>query len=176
MRRISGTGALVSCLSGLLGLLLAGAADAQGSGSCGNTSLGDYAWSASGQTSKANNCQPPNGFRCYAPENTGYFVEKIDPACDPSAGPCAVKIHVTATIPGVRDMVVEDQLGSSLTPWAEWYPCTGASCAMDTVCGVPGFGGQINFDNLDTWLQKALSCAHVTAQEKPEEFGHLGRA
>jgi len=45
----------------------------------------------------------------------------------------------------------------------EWYPCTGAGCAKDIVCGLDAFGGQINFDNLDTWLQVGLSCAQAKA-------------
>src|SRR6185369_1550176 len=52
---------------------------------------------------------------------------------------------------------------SSPTPWVEWYPCTGAGCAKDIVCGLDAFGGQINFDNLDTWLQVGLSCAQAKA-------------
>jgi hypothetical protein len=85
-------------------------------------------------------------------------VEKISPACDPSAGLCAVKIHVTATLPGVRDMINEDGLFTSLTPWAEWYPCTGADCSPDFTCGLDAFGGRINFDHLDTWLERGLFC------------------
>jgi hypothetical protein len=40
-------------------------------------SLGTYGWSASGQETRSNNCQPPAGFRCYPPENPAYAVEKI---------------------------------------------------------------------------------------------------
>jgi len=127
VRRVGRFPACVVSLGGLLGLLLAGAAEAQSF--CGNTSLGTYWWAASGQVTRANSCQGPTGFRCYPAENTGYTVEKISPSCDPSAGSCAVKIHATATIPGVRDMIVEEGIFSSLTPWAEWYPCTGAGCS-----------------------------------------------
>src|SRR5829696_6486278 len=78
------------------------------SGSCGNASLGTYRWFASGRITRANNCLGGSGFRCYAAENTAWSVEKTDPACNPGAGSCAVKIHATATIPGLRDMIQEE--------------------------------------------------------------------
>jgi len=161
VRRVGKFPACVVSLGGLVGLLLAGAAEAQSS--CGTTSLGTYWWAASGQVTRANSCLVPTGFRCYPAENTGYTVEKISPSCDPSAGSCAVKIHATATIPGVRDMIIEDGLFGSLTPWAEWYPCTGAGCSPDIVCGLDAAGGRINFDNLDTWFERGLSCGQAAA-------------
>jgi hypothetical protein len=134
---------------------------AQGVRDCGETSMGAYHWVADGQVTRTNNCQGLSGSRCYAAENTEWSLEKTNPACDPIAGSCGVKIHATATIPGLRDMVLEDELSSSLTPWAEWYPCAGAGCTKDTVCGLDGAGGRINFDNLDTWLERGLSCSQV---------------
>jgi RHS repeat-associated protein len=130
---------------------------------CGTTSLGDYHWTASGQVTRANNCLGFSGFRCYAVTGPGTLLEKVNPACDPTAGSCTVKIHATATIPGLRDMIVEDGLFSSLTPWVYWYPCTGAACTQDFVCGLDAFGGRINFDNLDTWLERGLSCAQAVS-------------
>jgi hypothetical protein len=55
-------------------------------------------------------------------------------------------------------MINEDGLFTSLTPWAEWYPCTGADCSPDFTCGLDAFGGRINFDHLDTWLERGLFC------------------
>ncbi|HWM89764.1 MAG TPA: RHS repeat-associated core domain-containing protein [Thermoanaerobaculia bacterium] len=131
---------------------------------CGTTSLGTYHWIASGQLARTNNCQGTSGFRCYAAENTAWFVEKTSPACNPNSGSCAVRIHATATIPGLKAMITEEgSLFSSLTPWAEWYPCTGASCTKDFACGLAAFGGQIDFDNLDTWLERGLSCEQAWA-------------
>jgi RHS repeat-associated protein len=132
---------------------------AQGVRTCGDTSLGNYQWVASGQVARSNNCQ--GGFRCYPAANTSYSVEKTNPSCNPSIGSCGVRIHATATIPGLRDMINQNGLFSSLTPWAEWYPCAGASCARDMICGLDAFGGRINFDNLDTWLERGLSCAQA---------------
>ncbi|HYU33016.1 MAG TPA: RHS repeat-associated core domain-containing protein [Thermoanaerobaculia bacterium] len=143
----------------LLSCLTAPAAEAQSS--CGDTSIGNYFWTASGQITKLNNCQGPTGSRCYPVENKSWYVEKTNPACDPVVGSCGVRIHATATIPGVRDMVVEDGLGSALTPWVEWYPCQGAACTRDIFCGVPPGQAQINFDNLDTWLERGVSCAQA---------------
>ena len=156
------------CLSALFSLPAA----AQGVRDCGTTSLGTYRWVASGQTLCTdgmgamvvcpNNCLGSTGFRCYPVEGQGSSVERIIPTCDPTAGSCAVKIHATATIKGLRDMINEEgSLASALTPWAEWYPCTGAGCAKDNVCGLDAFGGRINFDNLDTWLERGLSCAQA---------------
>ena len=51
------------CLGGLLGLLLAGAAEAQSS--CGSTSLGDYWWTASGQVTRGK--QLPSAHRVSVP-------------------------------------------------------------------------------------------------------------
>src|SRR3954470_11198096 len=136
-------------------------ATAQGVRDCGDTILGTYRWVASGQNTRANNCQGSTGFRCYPVQSQGSSVEKLDPLCNPSAGSCSVKIHATATIPGLRDMIDEDGLLTSTTPWAEWYPCTGAGCAKDITCGLDSFGGRINFDNLDTWLERGLSCAQA---------------
>ena len=151
--------------------LLSLPAAAQGVRDCGTTTLGTYHWVASGQVLCTdsmgamvvcpNNCLGTTGFRCYPVQGQGSSVEKIIPACDPTVGSCAVKIHATATIKGLRDMIDEDGLGSSLTPWAEWYPCTGAGCAKDIVCGLDAAGGRINFDNLDTWLERGLSCAQA---------------
>src|SRR5918996_1358211 len=148
-------------LCGLAAFLLTAEAEAQNW--CGQTSLGNYYWTASGQITQPNNCLGATGSRCYAVETSGFYLEKVSPSCDPSAGPCGVKIHATATIPGLRDMVLEDGLGSALTPLVEWYPCSGTSCGMDLVCGLSGAGGRINFDNLDTWLERALSCGQAWA-------------
>lgn len=151
----------------LLSLLVLASAPitAQGIRDCGGTALGTYRWVASGQLTRANNCQCSfgcaTGFRCYPVQSQGSSVEKTNPACNPTAGSCAVRIHATATIPGLADMVAQNGLFSSTTPWAEWYPCTGAACAKDIVCGLDAFGGRINFDNLDTWLQRGLSCAQA---------------
>ena len=134
---------------------------AQGVRDCGDTSLGVYHWVASGQITRANNCQGFTGFRCHPAENTAWSLEKTNPACDPVAGSCGVKIHATATIPGLKDMITEDTLFGSLTPWAEWYPCAGAGCAKDIVCGLDAAGGRINYDNLDTWLERGLSCSQA---------------
>ncbi len=147
-------------LWGLLVLFSLGAT-AQGVRDCGNTALGSYRWVASGQNTRANNCQGSTGFRCYPVQTQGSSLEKLNPACDASAGSCAVKIHATATILGLRDMINEDGLLSSITPWAEWYPCAGAGCSKDITCGLDAFGGRINFDNLDTWLERGLTCAQA---------------
>ena len=136
-------------------------AAAQGVRTCGFTSLGTYQWVASGQIPKPNNCFGGSGFRCYPVENEGSFLEMTSSGCDPTSGSCGVKIHATATNPGVRDMVVEDGLFGTPTPKVYWYPCSGAACAEDMICGLDGFGGQINFDNLDTWLAKGLSCSQA---------------
>lgn len=133
--------------------------EAQGVRTCGFTSLGTYQWVASGQVTRAKNCL--SSFRCYPAENTGYSVEKTTPSCNPGAGSCGVRIHAIATIPGLRDMIDQNGLTSSATPWAEWYPCTGAGCALDFACGLDAFGGRINFDHLDTWLERGLSCAQA---------------
>ncbi|HWM92937.1 MAG TPA: RHS repeat-associated core domain-containing protein, partial [Thermoanaerobaculia bacterium] len=138
------------------------AAEAQSN--CGTTAFGDYYWSASGQITKANNCFGFSGFRCHPAENLGWSVEKTVPACDPNSASCGVKIHATATIPGLRDMIIEEgSLFVSLTPWAEWYPCAGAGCTKDFTCGLAAFGGQINFDNLDTYMQRGITCAQAWA-------------
>jgi RHS repeat-associated protein len=137
------------------------AAIAQGVRTCGTTALGTYQWVASGQNTRANNCLGSTGFRCYPVQNQGSSVEKTSSSCDPTAGSCGVKIHATATIPGLADMISEDGLFGSLTPWVEWYPCAGAGCAKDATCGLDAFGGRINFDNLDTWLATGLSCAQA---------------
>jgi YD repeat-containing protein len=134
---------------------------AQGVRDCGDTSLGSYHWLADGQVTRANNCQGSNGFRCHPAENPAWSLEKTNPSCDPLAGTCGVKIHATATIPGLRDMVVEDGLFSSLTPWAEWYPCSGAACSKDIVCGLDAAGGRINYDNLNSWFETGLSCCQA---------------
>jgi RHS repeat-associated protein len=133
-----------------------------GSGDCGDTTLlGTYRWFASVRNERANNCLGLTGSRCYAAENMAWSVEKTNPACDPKAGSCSVKIHATVTIPGLQAMVFEDGLGSALTPLAEWYPCAGANCAKDNTCGLSGAGGRINYDNLDTWLETGLSCSQA---------------
>ncbi|HWM94596.1 MAG TPA: RHS repeat-associated core domain-containing protein, partial [Thermoanaerobaculia bacterium] len=138
------------------------AAEAQSN--CGTTAFGDYYWSASGQITKANNCFGFSGFRCHPAENLGWSVEKTVPACNPNSASCGVKIHATATIPGLRDMIIEEgSLFVSLTPWAEWYPCAGAGCTKDFTCGLAAFGGQINFDNLDTYVQRGITCAQAWA-------------
>ncbi|HKH46619.1 MAG TPA: hypothetical protein VKM72_18310, partial [Thermoanaerobaculia bacterium] len=146
-------------LGALLALCLPSSAAAQSS--CGSTSLGAYSWAASGQVTKSNNCQGTTGFRCWPVENKAWYLEKTSPSCDPVAGSCGVKIHATATIPGLRDMINEDGLFGSLTPWAEWYPCSGAGCSPDIACGLDAAGGRINFDNLDTWLETGVSCAQA---------------
>src|SRR5262249_8382686 len=110
---------------------------------------------------RVNNCLGSTGFRCYPVQNQGSSVEMTSSGCDPSAGSCGVRIHATATIPGLADMISEDGLFGSLTPWAEWYPCAGAGCSNDMTCGLDAFGGRINFDNLDTWLATGLSCAQA---------------
>ncbi|HWM93497.1 MAG TPA: RHS repeat-associated core domain-containing protein [Thermoanaerobaculia bacterium] len=143
-----------------LGLWIAPAAEAQNN--CGTTALGDYYWSASGQVTKSNNCLGGSGFRCHAAETLGWSVEKTNPACNPNTGSCGVKIHATATVPGLRDMIIEEgSLFVSLTPWAEWYPCAGAGCTKDFTCGLAAFGGQINFDNLDTYIQRGITCGQA---------------
>ena len=76
--------------------------------SCGTTSLGTYGWQASGQLTRSNNCQGFRGFRCYPVENPSWSVDKTDPACDPEAGSCVVEIHARATVPGLKDMIVEE--------------------------------------------------------------------
>lgn len=147
-------------ISGLL-TLLAVPVLAQGVRDCGTTSLGAYHWVASGQETRTNNCLGATGFRCYPVEGQDWSIEKINPSCDPTAGGCAVKIHATATIPGLRDMINEDGLTSSLTPWVEWSSCNSMGCTLDNICGFDAFGGQINFDHLDNWLERGLSCAQA---------------
>ena len=138
-------------------------AAAQGSsGSCGDVGGVFYDWVASGQIPKPNNCQGSNGWRCYDVENPSSFVEKLNPSCNPSAGSCSVRLHATATNPGVRDMVIEDGFNGSIpTPKVDWYGCLDAGCGLITICGLDGFGGQIGFDNLDAWAQRGLSCSQA---------------
>ena len=104
--------------------------------SCGTTSLGTYRWQASGQLTRANTCQGFRGFRCHPVENPSWSVDKTDPACEPEAGSCVVEIHARATIPGLKDMIMEEGSPSlSPTPWAEWYPCAGAGyCFVRVKC------------------------------------------
>lgn len=118
-------------LAAVLALFVVPSSAQSGSGDCGNTSLGTYRWFASGQNARANNCFGLSGSRCYAAQNMAWSVEKTNPACDPKVGSCSVKIHATVTIPGLQAMVLEDGLGSALTPLAEWYPCAGAGRAKD---------------------------------------------
>lgn len=138
---------------------------AQGSsGSCGDVGGVLYDWVASGQIPKLNNCQGSTGCRCYDVENPSSFVEKLNPSCNPSVGSCSVRLHATATIPGVREMVIEDGLGGGSTPspWAQWYGCLDGNCGLITTCGLAGIGGQIGFDDLDAWAQRGLRyCALV---------------
>jgi hypothetical protein len=148
-----------SAMTALLALLWL--PSSAGANVCGFTSLGTYHWTASGQLTRSNNCFGGSGFRCYPAQGTSWSLETT-PGCDPTAGSCGVKIHAFATIPGLRDMVVEDGLGGSPTPRAFWYPCSGAGCTQDMICGLDGAGGRINFDNLDTWLERGLSCAQAT--------------
>ena len=70
--------------------LATSAAEAQVTHTCGTTALGTYRWTASGQVTKPNNCFGASGFRCHPVENAAWFVEKTNPACDPTAGSCAV--------------------------------------------------------------------------------------
>jgi RHS repeat-associated protein len=149
---------LAACLAAFLGL-----ASSAGANVCGTTSLGTYNWVASGRLTRSNNCFGGSGFRCYPAQDTSWSLEQTSPGCDPTVGSCGVNIHAYATIPGLRDMVVEDGLGGSITPFVFWYPCAGAGCTRDGICGLDGFGGRINFDNLDTWLERGLSCAQARA-------------
>ncbi|HEV8580240.1 MAG TPA: RHS repeat-associated core domain-containing protein [Thermoanaerobaculia bacterium] len=149
--------AVASVLLALFSLSLT----AQGVRDCGTTSVGTYRWVASGQLTRSNNCLGSTGFRCYPVEGDGSSAEKTNATCDPAAGSCGVKIHATATIPGVRDMINED--GLTLTPLAEWYACSGAGCTKDIICGLDAAGGRVNFDNLDTWVETGLTCAQALA-------------
>ena len=130
-------------------------------GVCGTIGEKVYAWTASGQLTRANNCFGGTGFRCYPPESTGYFIELASPGCNPSLGSCQTKIHALATNPGVADMVAEDTLSGSPTPRADWHLCSGAACPKDITCGESAFGGKINADNLDTTLSLPLTCAQA---------------
>ncbi len=125
----------------------------------------NYFWNAETEIPVPNNCQGATGFRCLRAEATGVLVKKSVASCDPNAGPCAVEVHAYFKAEGVRSMIIEDgggiPNGSIPTPWAYWYPCAGADCTETIVCGVAGLGGQINFDNVDTWAQLSLSCAQA---------------
>jgi YD repeat-containing protein len=136
---------------------------AQGVRDCGTTSLGTYRWLASGQVTKTTNCPAVFQGRCYTAESTAWSVEKTSASCDPVAGSCGVKVHVTATLPGLRDMIANSSLSTAAPPWVEWYPCSAAGCTKDIVCGLDAFGGKINFDNLDIWLERGLSCTEARA-------------
>lgn len=133
--------ALRSISRGLLtALAVSWAVPAAAQNLCGFTSLGTYEWVASGQVTKPSNCNDDE-FRCYPAEQTGWSVTKNNPSCNPTAGSCQVKIHATATIPGLRDMILDMDLFTALTPLVEWYPCLGATgCAKDMTCGVDGAG------------------------------------
>jgi RHS repeat-associated protein len=127
---------------------------------CGDTAFADYFWTASGQINKDNNCQGSTGFRCYDVENPGSYVQLANPSCNPISSSCTVNAHATATVPGLRDMVLEESsIFVTPTPWVEWYPCSGASCAKDITCGTDGFGGRINRDDVDSWASVGLTCA-----------------
>ena len=130
-------------------------------GVCGTIGEKVYAWTASGQLTRANNCFGGTGFRCYPAESTGYFIELASPGCNPSLGSCQTKIHALATNPGVADMVAEDTLAGSPTPRADWHLCSNAACPKEITCGESGFGGKINADNLDTTLTLPLTCAQA---------------
>jgi hypothetical protein len=131
-----------------------------------------YYWEGIPGDSPANiNCQGFDGFRCYEPRRPGreYFRVKST-SCDPKAGECTVQMRVPLEFPGLEQMIADHGLSLSPTPTIFWFtsspapPCPGTECGQDTICGTSGFGGKLNRDLLETWVERSVSCASAPMQ------------
>lgn len=134
-----------------------------------------YYWGpTAGYTPKPNNCFGGTGFRCYQGMAGAWYFALKNPACDPySPQGCAVQLRVPLEFPGVEDMVAEDGLFGSPLPVVYWYddgtadPCPGTqtNCGQVSICGTAGFGGKLNSDFLETWVERGgVTCSNVGQQ------------
>jgi hypothetical protein len=100
------------------------------------------------------------------------FFRLASSTCNPQTQNCAVRLVVPLEFPGVEDMIQEDMLGGSLTPYIYWFTqstapaCQGSSfCGQSAICGLGSAGGQIFSDFVDTYIQRSgVNCTNASTQ------------
>ena len=112
-------------------------------------------------------------FKCEKAKTTGPVIEKVNPACDATAGPCAVRLRVPLEFPGNKQNIAI--AGSSFgapTPQVFWFqggtppsscaPRFDANCGQISICGI--IGSQYLGDFGETSVTVGgLSCSNLTS-------------
>lgn len=134
-------GGLVGRL-GVLALLLAAPAGAQGVSCVGSAGVSVGIDETPGSTSKPENCS--GGFRCYPPELNGVFYESLPAGCNPKTQPCLVRATVPVELPGHAESPNAVGSGAQL----QWK---NAASAVVGFCGT--LGSEIFFEQGNAWIQ-----------------------
>src|SRR6185503_20710191 len=90
-----------------------------------------------------------DGFKCEKAKTTGPVIELVNAACDPKAGPCAIRLRVPLEFPGNKQNIAT--AGGSFgapTPKAYWFlggtppascaPRFDPDCGQISICGIIG--------------------------------------
>jgi len=133
-----------------------------------------YYWQAVvGNSPQGNNCEGLDGWRCYKAIESDWYYALESATCDPTSEECVVQLRVPLEFPGLGDMVAEDGLFGTPTPWIFWFTQEEApdcerrtifapDCGQATTCGLVSPGGQINSDFVETWVERTLSCGSAS--------------
>lgn len=111
-------------------------------------------------------------FKCEKAKTTGPVIEKVNPACDPTAGPCAIRLRVPLEFPGNKqNIAIAGSIFGAPTPQVLWFtggtppascaPRFNVNCGQISVCGI--IGAQYSGDFGETSLAVGnVSCSNLT--------------